>query len=324
MKNRFKKLLALSMSLILVLGLSACGSSKTEVEKEKIVIAYQYGLAYAPLLIMKEQGLIEKYYENVEVEWVLLNSGAAINEGIVSGDIDVGAIGVGPFVTGVTAGIPYKIYSAISSQPNEMTTSDPDINSLSDITSEDKIALVNIGSIQHILLAMAAEKELGDAHSLDNNIVAMAHPDGMTALISGSVPCHLTSSPYLYKELDTVGIRELSVVSEVWPQGSTFIVGVASTKLYDENRELYDAVASATSEAMDYINNNKEAVAELLCVNEDVSAEVMLGWLNNTGSVYSVETKGVTDMADFMERADFLTTAAPKFEDMVFDNVNGN
>ena len=59
-----------------------------------------------------------------------------------------------------------------------------------------------IGSIQHILLAMAAKEQLGDAHALDNNIAAMAHPDGMTALLSGSVKCQLTTSPFVFKEAE--------------------------------------------------------------------------------------------------------------------------
>ena len=46
---------------------------------------------------------------------------------------------------------------------------------------------------------MLAKEELGDAHALDNNLVAMSHPDGMTALMSGSVACQLTTAPYIFK-----------------------------------------------------------------------------------------------------------------------------
>ena len=153
-------------------------------------------MAYAPLEIMKQQKLIEKHYDGVEVEWSTLNSGSAINEGFISGDIDVGAMGVGPAVTGVTSGVPYKICSNMSAQPHKIMTNNPNIKSLKDITDE-KIALVNVGSFQHILLAMAAKEQLGDAHALDENISAMSHPDGMTALLSGSVDCQLTTSPYV-------------------------------------------------------------------------------------------------------------------------------
>ena len=182
----------------MTLSLAACGGGdETADGKTKLTIAHQYGIAYAPLEVMKQQKLIEKHYDGVEVEWSTLNSGSAINEGFLSGDIDVGAMGVAPAITGVTSGVPYKICSNMSAQPHKIMTNNPNIKSLKDITDE-KIALVNIGSIQHILLAMAAKEQLGDAHALDENIAAMAHPDGMSSfcLLYTSVCCPRRESFY--------------------------------------------------------------------------------------------------------------------------------
>ena len=224
MKAKCKKIIAAVAAAGMIFGLSACGGSSSESGSDSVTIAYQYGMAYAPFEVMKEQGLVEKYYDGAEVEYSILNSGSAINEGVVSGDVDIGAMGVGPAITGVTSGVPYKIAANVSAQPHKIMTNDENIQSLSDITDE-KIALVNIGSIQHVLLAMAAEAELGDAHALDNNIVAMSHPDGMSSLLSGSVECQLTTSPYVYKEAAEEGIHEVEgLVESVWPDGNSFIV----------------------------------------------------------------------------------------------------
>ena len=311
--------------LIMTLSLAACGGGdETADGKTKLTIAHQYGIAYAPLEVMKQQKLIEKHYDGVEVEWSTLNSGSAINEGFLSGDIDVGAMGVGPAVTGVTSGVPYKICSNMSAQPHKIMTNNPNIKSLKDITDE-KIALVNIGSIQHILLAMAAKEQLGDAHALDENIAAMAHPDGMSSLISGSVDCHLTTSPYVFKEAEEDGITEVEALESVWPSGNSFIVAVASTDLQENNPELYDAVVAALAEAIDYINNNTAEAAEMLCEAEDVDAATMEKWLTDKDCVYSTETKGVMDMANFMAEEGFLENEGPKdFSDLAFDNVKGN
>lgn len=154
-----------ALAVSMVLGVSGCGKSQKSTqdsgETAKVKIAYQYGLAYAPLTIMQEQGLIEKNYDgDIEVEWVSLNSGSAINEGMASGDIDVACMGIAPFITGVTAGIPYKMYGTIAAQPNELLTNEDTIHSLKDITDDKKISVVNVGSIQHILLAMLAKQEL--------------------------------------------------------------------------------------------------------------------------------------------------------------------
>ena len=321
-----KKVLAVMMIAIMVLSLAACGGGDDSAGggKTTLTVAHQYGMAYAPLEVMKQQKLIEKYYDGVEVEWSTLNSGSAINEGFISGDIDVGAMGVGPAVTGVTSGVPYKICSNMSAQPHKIMTNNPKIKSLKDITDE-KIALVNIGSIQHILLAMAAKEQLGDAHALDNNIAAMSHPDGMTSLLSKSVDCQLTTSPYVFKEAEEKGISEVEALESVWPSGNSFIVAVASTTLKEDNPELYDAVVKALAEAIDYINNNTAEVAEMLCEAEDVDAATMEKWLKDKDCVYSTETKGVMDMAKFMDEEGFLENDGPKdFSDLAFDNVKGN
>lgn len=324
-----KRLLAVVMTVALLGSLAACGggsssSDSSGGEKEKLAIAFQYGMAYAPLQVMQEQKLIEKYYDNVEVEWSTLNSGSAINEGIASGSIDVGAMGLGPAITGVTSGVPYKIFANMSAQPHRIMTNKSNIKTLKDIKKE-KIALVNIGSFQHILLAMAAKEYLGDAHALDNNIVAMAHPDGMAALIAGSVECQLTTSPYVFKEEKEDGISEVEALESVWPSGNSFIVGVASTALKEERPELYDAVVKAMEDAITYLNENKEEAAEMLCENEDVDAATMLEWLNDESCVYTTEAKGVMDFANFMDENGFLENDGPKtLSDLAFDNVKGN
>ena len=323
--KKTKKLAAVLAAVLMMTGIAACGGGgDAEDGAATLTIAHQYGMAYAPLQVMKEQGLIEKNYEGeVNVEWSTLNSGAAINEGFLSGDIDVGAMGVAPAVTGITSGVPYKICSNMSAQPHKIMTNDKSIKTLKDI-GDEQIALVNVGSIQHILLAMAAEEQLGDAHAMDNNIAAMAHPDGYTALISGSVKCQLTTSPYTFKE-EAEGMTEVEALQSVWPEGNSFIVAVASTELKEENPELYDAVVAALAEAIDWINNNKEEAAAMLCENEGVDAETMLTWLNDPACVFTTETKGIMDMATFMEENDFLENEGPSsIEDLVFDNVKGN
>lgn len=306
----------MGIALAGIFALGGCASAQEGAEgKEDLTVAYQYGLAYAPLTIMQELHLIEKNYAgDLEIEWLNLNSGSAINEGMMTGDIDVANMGVGPFVTGVTAGIPYKMYATISAQPHKLMTNNPEIHSLADITGEEKIALVNIGSIQHILLAMQAKEELGDARALDENIVAMSHPDGMVALLSGSVDCQLTTAPYIYEEMETEGVHEVAGLETVWPEGSAFIVGIVSDKLCAENPQLYEAVVAATQEAIAYINENPQQAAEIVAEKQDYSAEEVLEWISAPGCEYDTHLDGVMDMAKFMAQEGFIENAPESFE----------
>ena len=80
MKKRVRKITAMILAVSMVLGVSGCGKSQKSTQDSgdtaKVKIAYQYGLAYAPLTIMQEQGLIEKNYDgDIEVKWVSLMKG---------------------------------------------------------------------------------------------------------------------------------------------------------------------------------------------------------------------------------------------------------
>ena len=325
--KKSKKLIALGLTVVmaagLATGLTGCGGEETGATEVSIV--EQYGMAYAPLKVMKEQGLIEKHYEgDVTVNWTTLNSGAAITESFASGDVQVGAMGVGPAVTGaLTEGVGFKIASNVSAQPHKIMTNDPSIETLSDI-GDKQIALVNVGSIQHILLAMKAKEELGDAHALDENIAAMSHPDGMSALISGSVPLQLTTSPYVFQE-EEEGMTVVDTLTDVWPEGNSFIVLCIAESLKEDNPELYDAIVAALDEAITWINENKEEAAKLLCEDEGVDADTMLEWLNDPACIYDTELKGVMDMANFMAEEGFLEVdGAEDISDLAFDGVKGN
>ena len=306
---------------------ASSASSEAAAADETLGIAYQYGLSYAPAIIAKEQGLIEKYYKeatgsDVAIEWNQMSSGPDINTGITSGSIDVGFMGIAPAITGVVSGLDYKIFMNISGQEHGLMTSDADLKSLSDLVGSDKqIALVNIGSIQHLILAKALADNGFDAHALDSNIVAMKHPDGMTALQSGSLPCHLTSSPYIFVERDDEALHELTEVSDAWTKDDSFIVGVAAATLH-ENEALYKAVCDAIAEGQEFINNNPEEAAKILCEFDGNTAEEELDLL--TKGTYSPNTSNLFEMATFMADNAFIDKAPESYEALVYDNVQGD
>ncbi|MCH5265262.1 MAG: ABC transporter substrate-binding protein [Lachnospiraceae bacterium] len=318
-----KKILAAALVMGMVICLSsACGQNSSENGKEKLVMAYQWGLAYAPLEIMKQEQLIEKYYDGeIEVEWKTLNGPAEIYEGMVAGSIDVAHSGVGPFLINSMKSGEIKMYSALSAQPMGLNTTEDRIQSIKDIKEGDKIALVGYGSIQHVMLAMACEKELGDPHALDNNMVTMSHPDGMQALLSGSVPCQLTTSPYFLQEKEESNIHEVEDVAAAFPEDATIIVGSTTTKLHDEKPQVYQALVSAMEEAMDMLNNNQDKAAEMLCEKEGVTADKMKEFLSAEGSDYDMKPHGTLEIAQFMERADFMEKAPADLSEICFDNI---
>jgi len=329
-----KKLAVLLAVLSMLFLLAGCGGDSKKVEKpaapkaeKKISIAYQYGLAYAPAVIAKEHGFIEKNYkelagENIKIEWVQMASGANINTGITSGNIDVGFMGLGPAITGISKGLNYKIFTNLSGQEHGMMSNDPSIKSVKDLIGTKKqVALVNIGSIQHIILAKALADNGMDAHALDSNLVAMKHPDGMAALESGSLPCHLTSSPYIFMEHKNSKLHEIPEVKKAWTVKDSFIVGVASKRLHDDVK-LYKAVCKAIAEGVDYVNSNGQKCAELMAKYDKNPVDVELQYIKNGN--YSVKTSNLLVMAKFMAANKFIKDAPKDFRSLTYENVEGD
>ncbi|MBR3971536.1 MAG: ABC transporter substrate-binding protein [Ruminococcus sp.] len=312
-------ILSIILCVCMVFGLTGCGGAKKDGEKT-VTIAYQGGIGYAPVHILEAKKLIEKHYDgDVKVEFKKLDSGAAINEGIIGGTIDIGCMGVAPAISGVAAGIPYKVISNLCSQSHGLMSNDASIKSLKDIKDTNKIALVNTGSIQHILLSMAAEQVLGDAHALDNNIQAMSHAEGMAALESGTVALHLTSSPFIYQERANEKFNEIPEIGEVWPSGNSFLLAMASTKLA-EDEKLFNAVSAAFDEAIKFMNENKDEAAEIETEYLGLDLETVESYLNEKDCQYFSELRGAEKIADFMFSAGFITKEV-SMDDFKYDSV---
>ncbi len=320
-----KKIICLLLAVIMIFAFAAC-SGKTE-EKATITIAYQGGIGYAPIHILESKGFISEKYKaltgkDVEVKFIKLDSGADINTGIIGGTIDIGCMGIAPAVSAVSSGIPAKIITGLCSQTHGLMTNDKNIKTLADV-GDNQIALVNTGSIQHILLAMACEKELGDAHALDDNIAKMSHAEGYAALEGGSVKLHLTSSPFINRERQSGKYTEIKAVNQIWPDGNTFLVALCSTKLQSENPDLFNAVSESFRDAISFINENEDEAAEIISKYLEQDKATTLSDLQDPTCMFFGELKAVTQMADFMYRAKFIDKKVT-FDDLVFSNVKGN
>ncbi len=103
---------------------------------------------------------------------------------------------------------------------------------------------------------------------------------------------------------------------------NTFNVGVASEELYNNNKELYQALCDGVQAAIDYINNNMEEVAKLTYELDGNSLEDELEYLQK--GRYTAETSGIFELAVFMADNDFIDKKPESYSDLVFDNVTGD
>ncbi len=308
------KKLALVCCLVFALPLlSACGTKA----KTKLTVAEQFGIAYAPVQVMKDEGLLESALPGVEVEWVQLGGPTAIREGMLSGDIDIGFMGIGPMLLGVDTGMEWKTFSALSQNEVSFITNRDDIQSLADIGPDDRIAILSPGCTQHILLCLAAEQQFGDPDKFDNQLVSLSHPDAMSAMLAGGeIAVHITTPPYADLELAN-GMHKILTGQEVMGGPFTFICGVAATSLYTDHRDIYDAFRSALREAIDEINANLPAAAAKLAPVYGVEESMLLDEMSYGGTIYGQTLRGVDKLAAAMVEMGLLSKA-PTAEEYAF------
>lgn len=240
----------------LSLGITGCSRDDRQEKATVIRIAEQHGLAYLPLAIMRIEGLLEKELEEADsprVEWVRAGNATMIREAMLSGRLDIGFMGVPPFLIGRDRGTGWRLVTGLSEAPLGLVTLRPGYRSLDDLQPQDRIALPQPGSIQHILLAMAAERVFGDPRRFDDRLVSMAHPEGLAALLSGrDVAAQFTAPPYLFDALDEPEGTLLLDGSTAFGGRFTFIVGVVAPGWGEDptTDELVQAFLRALDEAI--------------------------------------------------------------------------
>ena len=98
---------------------------------QEIRLAQQFSMGYLQLNVMQHQKLIEKHAKalgipDAKVSWFKFNGPTAVNEALISGNVDIGSGGVPGLLTlwARTKGTPQEVrgISALSSQPFLLNT----------------------------------------------------------------------------------------------------------------------------------------------------------------------------------------------------------
>ena len=310
--------ISLTALLVLLLTISCTGNHNGSVQ---LTLAEQYGLAYAPLQIAKTEGYIEEQLPDATIKWVKLGNTAAIREAVLGGKVDMGFMGIPPFLIGWDKGMKWKIFTGLSKAELGLVTWNGNITDLKDLGPEDKIALPQPGSIQHILLSMAAGRQLGKADAFDNRLVTMKHPDGMSALLSKrDVTAHFTSPPYVRMEMKEPGMHMILNGKEAMGGDFTFIVGAVTDSLYDKHPEVVEAVKRALAKAMKLIQQNPDKAAAILKDEFSIDEKEIYTYLTDGSLIYSEDIEGVPEFLAFMKNSGYLQKTPKNLNKIIIGN----
>ncbi|MBK5261222.1 MAG: ABC transporter substrate-binding protein [Peptostreptococcaceae bacterium] len=298
------KSLALCL-LFLIIILSATGCDDQNKVKE-VNIAEQFGIAYAPLQIMREQHLLEKALPGVKINWKQYGGPVPMREAMLAGEVDLGFMGSAPVLIGIDNGMKWKYATGISFNQVALVTDQPNIKSLRDFSDTDRIAILSPGSTQHALLSIASNQVFGDPNKFDNQIVSLSHPDATDALIADTeIVAHFSTPPYIDKEL-AQGMHIVTTGEEIMGQPFTFITGVALVEFYENQPDEYDAFIIALNTAIDFINNNMDEAVSILAPVYGIDESTLKAQMTYNGTIYSNELIGIQKLADEMYRINML------------------
>ncbi|WCM22071.1 ABC transporter substrate-binding protein [Paraburkholderia bryophila] len=321
--------------LTLSIGLAGVGTSAPARAEGQIRIAEQFGIVYLLLNVARDQQFIEKEGHkqglDIKVDWLKLSGGAAVNDALLSGAVDIAGAGVGPLLTiwDRTHGKQnVKGVASLGNLPYYLVSNDPNVKTIADFTEKDRIALpaVNV-SVQSRVLQYAAAKRWGDKdyNRLDKFTQALPHPDAAAAIIAGGteINAHFGNPPFQEQELAANPKAHIVLNSyDVLGGPSSATVLYATEKFRDGNPKTYRAFVAALADAARFVTANPDAAADIyIRVNQSkIDRNLLLKIIRNPQVQFRIAPQNTFGLAQFMYRVGAIRNQPASWKDYFFDD----
>ena len=299
-------------------------------------IAEQFGIVYLLLNVAQDQALIEKQGKaqglDIKVEFVKLSGGAAVNEALLSGSIDVAGAGVGPLLTIWDRTVGKQNVRGIASLgnfPYYLTSINPAVKTIADFGDKDRIALPAVGvSVQSRILQLASARLWGDAqyNRLDKHQVAVPHPEATAAIIKGGteITAHFGNPPF--QEQGLAGNPAAHIVLKSYdvlggPASATVLY--ATEKFRKDNPKTYKAFVDALAEAAQLVRKDPEKAADIFIRTNrsGIDRKLLLSIIKNPEVEYKLTPQNTYALAEFMQRVGAIKNKPASAKDYFFDDA---
>ncbi|MCO4317909.1 ABC transporter substrate-binding protein [Phyllobacterium sp. 21LDTY02-6] len=304
-----------------------------------IRVAQQFGISYLILDVVRDQKLIEKHGKeaglDIAVDWATVSGATAMNEALLSDNLDIAAAGVPPALNmwdRTRDRQEVKLVATLGSQPNYLLSSNPDVHSLKDFGANDRIAVPAAGvGFQSRTLQIESAKVFGQDkfQKLDEITVSLPHPDATAALISGGteVNAHFSSAPFYYQALQgNKAVHKVISSYDILGGPASFNALYATTAFHDENPKTYAAFYAALREAADWINANKAKAADTFIRQQKskLSPELVLQIINDPENDFSIVPRNTFVYATELHKLGVLKNEAASWKDYFFPEAHAD
>lgn len=276
---------------VIVLIVSACGNSSTtttnqtdadrstaaESTGDELPQEIRIGYQVSPNgeLVAKALGLAEQKFPNVKISWLKFDSGRDVNTAIASGSIDFGLVGTPPGASGISQGLPNKIYyihDVIGESEALVVQDTSDIQSLQDL--KGKTVATTYGSTSHFSLLSALKQE--SINATDIKIIDMQAPDLLAAWQRGDIDGAYTWQPVQSRLLAENG-RIIITSKEVAEMGAlTGEFGVVHNDFIAKYPKAVKLYIEVLDEGTKFYREQPEQAAEALSHELGLSVEETL------------------------------------------------
>lgn len=307
-------------------------------EGGKVRIAYQFGLGYLPLMIMRQHQLIEKQASKlglgpVTVTWNRFPSGKAMNSALRAGLLDIASGGVVPMIEAWSStldGAQVRGVASLGSMQLDMVSNRKSVTTLADLGEADRIAVPDVKeSSQAVLLRMAASKVFGEAdmHRLDPLMVNMSHPQGEKALLGRppTISAHFSGPPFQDQELVAKGTHKLTDSYQIMQGPSSYNLIWSSSLFTKSNPRTLQAVYLAVQEAMGIINDDPDYAARVYLQqsNSPQSVAFIRRVITEPEVDYTYIPQNTMGYAEFLANSGAVSNRPADWRVMFYDLIHG-
>lgn len=316
MKILNKTGIIISCMLLIIASLTGCASTQgskddknkqQSVEKVKnINISYVKAPLNVPSIIEKKKSLFENEFskDDIKVTFPEITEGSKMTEAVAAGSLDFcNAIGATSVIMAAANGVNIKIIGMYSRAPKAFTimTKNPSIKTVSDLKGK-KIAGPK-GTILHQLLLGALQKE--NMKIEDVQFVNMGIPQGVSALMSGSVDVALVAGPAVPQTLEK-GARIVATGEGILDAS---IVIAARGDFLDKHLDIAKRYMNVHEKSLDFMKNNPEETYKLASEETNISIDKvkeMYNWYDFNPQITDKDIQELEKTQDFLKENGML------------------
>ena len=325
----FARILAFTM----LIGASTAIAQVTEIR-----VGRTPTLSQLPIYVLEGEKLIEKHARaaglgDVTVKFVDVAGGAVLNDMLLGNNLEFATGGLPPFLIlwSKTAGTAneVKAIAAVGGTPSTLYTRNPNVKSIKDLSSSDRIAVAGVKSSQvAIVLQMAAAEAFGEKEyaRLDPLTVTMRDADAVGVMKAGKADLtgHFTYDPFRAAYAGDSAIHPILQSKDVLGGAGTVTVAYATTRFHDANPKAVAAYLAALREADDIIKRDPaRAARDYKTLTKAAQSESDIeAMIRQPDAQYAVAPVALMKFASFMAHIGTLKEAPRSWKDVFFPEAH--